>query len=171
MEREKIEQVVGRTTDGEYYVLDYVFDETTDNKPFRGAVGSVMRPISIREADEAMEVENATDRYEDVWRECVANGDETRSLDDFVESILMSEGIEAMFDLSYYSIGEEVAKLYNEELPEDHDEKDEAEFSECVGGGRCFSHSLEFDKVHRQDLLDLALSHESAKTLKGLDKQ
>ena len=159
MEREKIEQVVGRTTNGEYYVLDYVFDERGVN-PFRGAVGSVMRPVSAREAAEAMDIESVIERYEDVWRECVSHGDETRSLEDFAESISMNDGLESMFDLSYCKIGEEVAKMYNTELPEHHDSEDEAEFSECVGGGRCFNHGLKFEKVYRQDLLNLALSHE-----------
>ena len=155
--REQLNTIVGRDESGDYYVLDCVFDDA-DN--FKGAVGSVFRPISTREKEETMNIENAKDRFADLWAEAAKDGRTEDSLEDYVEQIIAIDGEDAFFDFSYYDIGCKIAEIYNSELPDDKDKLDKAEFSECVGGGRCFNHKIKWAKVYDQKALELALSYE-----------
>ena len=157
--------IVGKTEDGEYYVLDYVFHDVRinhvdDGSLFTGAVGSVFRPVPKDMQDERMEPENAEEYFDDCWRLRVADGIETRGLSEFTADVLDSDGIEAVFDLSFGDMGDKVAELYNSELDDDHGPEDEAEFSECVGGGRCFTRDVQWAKIYDYDALALAMSYE-----------
>ena len=67
------------------------------------------------------------------------------------------------------------AKLYNSELPEDHDEDEEAEFCECRGGGRMFRKNgstykkwADLDKVYAdKGTLKLIAQYESLTIAQG----
>lgn len=155
--RIKIDKLVGRTEDGEYYWLDEVFEHA---KNFRGACGSVFRPVTVAQKEEAMTPENAKERFRDLWQEAVRTGHTEDSLDEYVESIVGCDELESFFDLSYYDNGCEIAEIYNSELPADAPEEDNAEFCECVGRGRCFNHKIKWAKVYDTKALKLALSYE-----------
>jgi len=149
-----VEKLVGKDKSGDYYWLNHVFE---DSKGFRGAVGSVFRPVSEAEKEERMSLENAKDWFGELWREAVKAGNTEESLDDYVKNIIDIDGESAFFDLSDYDVGCKIAEIYNLELP---DENDKAEFSECVGGGRCFHHKIKWAKVYDEAALKLALSYE-----------
>jgi hypothetical protein len=72
--------LVGKTINGDYYWLDYVFEDGD----FKGAVGSVFRPVTNAEKKERMSIGNAKDNLEDLWKDAVASGDTTQSLEDYV---------------------------------------------------------------------------------------
>ena len=83
-----------------------------------------------------------------------------QGLNEYLQSIVAEGNVENYFDLSYYDNGIEIAEIYNSELPADAPEEDKAEFCECIGGGRCFSCKIKWEKVYDQEALDLALSYE-----------
>ena len=155
-QQQDVNKLVGIDENGDYYWLDYVFKD----EDFEGAVGTVFRPVSEAQREEIVTLDNALEHFEDLWRETVASGTTEESLDEFVKNILRWDGDEAFFDLSDYDNGCKVAKVYNSELPDDADESEKAEFSECTGGGRCFSYKIKWDKVYDKDALELALSYE-----------
>jgi hypothetical protein len=152
-----INKLVGRSEDGDYYWLDYVFE---DGEELRGAVGSVFRPVSEAQKEETMSLDNAKERFVDIWAEAARDRRTEQGLEEFVQDIIAVDGEEAFFDFSYYHNSCEIAKVYNSELPENTEESEKAEFSECVGGGRCFNHKIKWAKVYDKKALKLALSYE-----------
>lgn len=155
--RKKVDVLVGKSTDGAYYWLDEVFEHRPD---FRGAVLTVFRPVSRSEAENAIDPESSDtqDRFKECWKEAVKAGSTDDSFLGWLETVLDSDGIEASFDLSGYDNGQIVAELHTKEneLTEDG----VCEFSECIGGGRCFSRDMEWEKIYDQAALDLAMSYE-----------
>lgn len=65
----------------------------------------------------------------------------------------------------YSSLNDDVVDLYNAELPADHDDSEEAEFSECIGSGRCFRQSdadpATWDAIYAPDLLPIIAEYET----------
>jgi hypothetical protein len=129
----------------EFYVLEYTFDY---GDGFKGAVGSIHVPISRDEYDYRTSIEGVAERYEDVWRDMVANGKETRGLDDFVKDIINSDGDEAVFELSSLDVVKQIRDKtgYTE---------DEYPVFEYIGGGRCFYSDDGFDEIYEPKLLKL----------------
>lgn len=157
-QQQNINTLVGKSKDGDYYWLNYVFEESAD---FRGATGSVFRPVSEAEKEEKMDFDNAKDWLKEIWQGAVSTGNTEQGLDGYVQEVIDIDGENAFFDLSCYDNGCEIAEMFNSELPENADESEKAEFSECVGGGRCFNHKIEWDKIYDNDALTLALSYEA----------
>jgi hypothetical protein len=136
----------------EFYILEYIFN---DDEEFKGAVGSVHVPISREEYDYRTSIEGVAERYEDVWRDMVANDKETRGLDDFAKDIINSDGAEAVFELSSPEIRDQIqSKIGHTEYPA----------FECVGGGRCFNYDDKFDEVYEPKLMKLIRDIERPKT-------
>ena len=161
MSEQKVNKLVGRTTEGDYYWLDCVFEDGDfEDGEHSGAVGSVFRPVSEAEKEEQMDSDDAKERFRDLWQNAVDTNNTELGLDDFVQDVIDMDGDEAFFDLSYYDNGCEIAEIFNSELPNDADESEKAEFSECVGGGRCFNRKIKWDKVYDEAALTLALSYE-----------
>lgn len=142
-------KLVGRTGD-EYYFCDYIFTHADD---FKGATGSVLRPVSKAEYEERTSQEELEDRFSDVWREAVASGSTTDSLSVWVEQAFDIDGDEMVFDLSYSRYWDQLRELgFNDE---------EYPLFECTGGGRCFSKDIKFDEVYDQGLLNKIIAIES----------
>jgi hypothetical protein len=148
---QKIYNVLVARKGSEFYTLRYIFDDGNS----KGAVGCVHVPISRDEYDYRTSIEGAAERYESVWHDMVANGKETRSLDDFVKDIINSDGDEAVFDLSYPEIWDQIqSKIGHTEYP----------VFECVGAGRCFNYDNKFDEVYEPKLMKLIRDIERPKT-------
>jgi hypothetical protein len=147
-----IKKLVGRTEHGEYYYADYAFEHRHGDEPFIGVTGTVLRPISKDEYDERTDIENVTEYLEEIWRCVVADGGTDRGLDDWVQDVINSQGVdETVFDLSHYSEGEDPIEHLSEIGELDPD--DFVDFCECIGGGR-FVGDAEFVKVYDPVLLD-----------------
>jgi hypothetical protein len=155
-----IDRLVGKSKDGSYYWCDYVFDDSMHGAPFRGATGSVFSPVTKARYEEDMDPKNAAERFDDLWREVVRSGGTDKGLEEWAKEMIDNEGDSAVYDLSYYSAGEEVAKKWNEEGGYKDGDDEYAEFSECIGGGRCFNHEMEWDTVYDAELLAEILSYE-----------
>lgn len=149
--RREVNRILGRK--GTEYIAVGEFFEHPDG--LKGVTGSSFCPITRSMLEQAEEQENLEERFYDLWVESVKSGSTEQSLADFARDIYRSDGYEALYDLSYYDLGEEAARLYNARLPEEHDSEDEAEFSECIGGGRMFNaHTLlTMDEVYDPELL------------------
>lgn len=152
-----INAIVGRR-DGAFYAVNYTFDDILNGSTFRGVTGTLLVPVSARRVEEAKELDNLKDRFEDCWREAVKAGSTEQGLEEWVEPL--ADELENLFDLSDYDLGCKAAEIYNSELdPAATDDDDRADFSECIGGGRCFKASdadpKNWDKVYRPDLLPL----------------
>jgi hypothetical protein len=136
-------KLLGKTENGEYVFVDNIFDH---GDGFCGATGIILVPISKQEYDERMSVENFKDRYEDIWRDVVSNGNTVESLEDWCQSILDSEGEDVVFDLSYRD-------RYWDELRELGLSEEEYPVFECIGGGRCFTSKSKYEVVYDKKLL------------------
>lgn len=133
-------KLVARIGDG-YYFCDYIFHDDR----FKGATGSIMRPVSEAEAEDRRE---NYDEDGEMWKNAVADDRTTLGKDDWWELVLNTDGDEAVYDLSY-------ADTYGEALMELlHNRGEDVELVECVGGGRCFHEDTEYDEVFDQELLD-----------------
>lgn len=153
MGRENISKIVGRKGN-EYFAVNDFFEHTGTN-PMKGVTGTVLCPISAARVDQDTESDMLEERFADLWVESVKSGNTELGLRDFAQSIYRSDGLEAVYDLSDYDLGEEAAKLYNARLEEGHDPSEEAEFSECIGCGRIFNAHmlLTMDEVFDEELL------------------
>jgi hypothetical protein len=176
----KYESIVGVLEDSDYVVLDKVFEHKDS---FRGATGSRFHPVDENERRYRTSTEVAMEHFEDFWEELYhkkpgfdrsgnvyTSGEDFPSLYDFTEEALNEQGDEAVFDLSYYDVGCQVAALHTERLAkskgisvQEFKEKfpDEVcEISECTGGGRCFSYKMDWAEIFDKKALKLALSFE-----------
>jgi len=142
-------QLVGRIAD-HYYVLDYTFD---NGDGFKGATGYIFVPVTKVQQKEAMTYEAVKERFEELWRDAVHNRLTEQGLDTYINEIYDNISIDDIFDTSEFSTGVTVAQVYNSELPENTLDEKKAEFCECVGAGRIFSHNMQFDKVYDPELL------------------
>ena len=135
-------KLIGRKG-GEYYFVDSVF-EHQDN--FRGVTGSIVRPVSPKEYEEASDRENVAERLEDYWNVCHARDDYDNEEDfdaafeDFIDEAIEYDGIDQiMFDGSDNCNASDSF----DELGIKH------EFTDCSGCGRIFGKrdNLDFDEV------------------------
>lgn len=124
-----------------YYFCNYIFHDLR-NKHFKGATGSVMRPVSECEAEERRE---NYDEDGEMWKNAVENDNTTLGKDDWWEWVLDNDGDDAISDADTY--GKELMELL-------HNQDKDVELVECVGGGRCFDANTEYDEVFDQELLD-----------------
>jgi len=154
---------------GTYYYLEGAFIYPDG---FKGCTGSCFCPIPESVMEERLDPDNSDtqDYFREQWSMQARNGDTDESLAEFTANILSVDGKDAVFDLSYFSIGEEIAQVYNSELPPDHDPGDEAEYCECVGGGRTFDfdgiHGVPFeelDKIYAPELIAVIKKYEKPK--------
>jgi hypothetical protein len=145
-----IEKLVGRKG-GDYYVCDYVFKE----KGLQGATASVFRPVSEEEYEEAYDLDNLIDRFQELWAEAVKDGRTEDSLEEFCQIIADCDGDEALWDLSYYQywdlIREAVPELTEKEYP----------ILECVGGGRSFHRDMVWDVLYDAEVWALIRKYET----------
>ena len=140
--KEKKYNILIGKNDNQYVFLDYIFD---DGDGFCGATGTILSPISKQEYDERMSIHSVKERYDDIWRDAVKNGNTDESLEEWCQSILDGDGEEGVFDLSGTKYWDQVRKLglTEEEYP----------VFECIGGGRCFTSNSTFEKVYDKKLL------------------
>ena len=136
-------EIVGVIGD-EIYMLDYSFD---DGQDFKGCTGTTFKLVSKEEYGERTDAENIAEEYRDVWVETVKSNRTDDSLIDWVKQCI-EEDENFVFDMSYAEYHDkirEVLGVTEEDYP----------MIECVGGGRCFSKNMKFDKVFNQKLVDV----------------
>lgn len=146
--QENIKKLVGRIGEA-YYFCDYIFE---DGKNFKGATGSILRPINLEEYEGRTSIENKRDYAKEAWQQAVAEHQTEDSLDDWMEYNDYPDE-EFIFDLSYPEYAEELRRIF-EYSDEDYP------VIECTGGGRCFDKNQKFDEVYDQKLLDRILEVE-----------
>ena len=140
--------------DGSIYFLDYIFEDGD----FKGAVGTVLDPIT-KNYIENITNEDWIQYSREIWVEAVKSGSTEQSLEDYAESIKNeSENQGQLYpghDDSYTELHDEAKKYFDNDV----------ETFNCCGGGRCFDLELlnSFDKVINQDLIDLIKSYETEK--------
>ncbi len=137
-ERTDYNKLVGQI-DGEYYFLETTFKHSDS---FKGATGTVLRPIPKHEWEERCNPENIREENRDHWREAVSIGNTDDGLGDWMAYNDISE---PYFDDSYSEYWDALRKLgiSEEEYP----------VIECVGGGRSFSYHMTFDEVFDTELI------------------
>jgi len=135
----KIGKLICKIED-EYYFLNYFFNHNDD---FKGATGTILRPVSKEEYIEITE-DNAEEYLEENWRMAVQGGNTTDGLSDWVEYVKRMDGDGAFFDLSYSEYWEQLRAI-------GFDEEDYPVI-ECRGGGRCFGKETKFDKIFDKKL-------------------
>lgn len=144
-EATKYGKLIGRLDD-EFYILDEIFKHSDD---FQGATATVLRPVSREEYEEATTEEALVERFEEYWRDAVANGHTTDSLETYARNIWDIDGDDSLWDPSGSEYHDQVRALgYSvEEYP----------VIECTGGGRSFTHQgardQAFDEVYSPELL------------------
>lgn len=128
MEHKEYYKSVVNFENGEITVLDYVFD---DGNGWKGATGTIFRPISREQYDEDTTFENIREQLKEMsdlpkeywdggyneWTQAIIDNGETENV---------------LYDTSY----EELWDNLREELGLD---EDSAYIFDCCGGGRCFS--------------------------------
>jgi len=142
-------KIVARV-DNEYYVLQYTFEH---DDGFKGAVGSVFYPITKNCYDWDNDIENLKERmiyrYLSIKRDKYGNfSEDDIDENDFTDWCENLED-EDIYDLSYFDIGMEVAKLYESESGE------MTVFSECIGGGRCFDPDTSYTEIYEPELMEI----------------
>lgn len=131
-------------------MLDHTF--VYDGEGFRGATGTLFSPVTQDEIDERNDLETVIESYGYLWNEAVADGTTTESQEDYIQGLIdSSDG---------YFFGHDDSGIHK--IPRSFKEKffPDAETFECVGGGRCISHGMEFEIILRPDLLKEALKFE-----------
>ena len=129
-------RLVGRK-DNSYYFCDYIFED----KDFCGATATILDPVTKDDYDYRTSLEGAMDCFEVcLWKE----SDTLLSYEDWVQSILDTDGDEAIFDHSGYNLWDQLREIGFEES--------EYPVFECCGGGRSFSSDMKFDKIYDIDL-------------------
>lgn len=141
-EQKNYGELIGRIDD-EYYFLDYTFD----HGDFKGATGTVLRPIPKDEWEQRCEPENLEEENRESWQYAVSEGNTDLGLTEWMEYNDISE---PYIDDSGWK--------YNEELRSKAGLSEEAyPMIECTGGGRCFdtkgARDQEFDEVYNAELL------------------
>ena len=140
--------------DGSIYFLDYIFEDGD----FKGAVGTVLDPIT-KNYIENITNEDWIEYSREIWVEAVKSGSTEQSLEDYAESIKNESENQCQLypghDDSYTELHDEAKKYFDNNV----------ETFNCCGGGRCFDLELlnSFDKVINQDLIDLIKSYETEK--------
>lgn len=143
-------KLVGRIGE-EYYFLDYTFEHSPD---FRGATGSSIRAVSLAEYEERTSETGLIEYLGELWADAVASGNTELGKDEWCKYVYECDGDEAIFDMSYYNLWDQVRDaepaLTVEAYP----------IFEAQSGGRCFSKGMKFDKVYAPELLKVIDSFE-----------
>jgi hypothetical protein len=146
-------KVVAQNGNGELIMLDYIFD---DGDGFKGATGSIFRPVSVDEHDERYSIEGLKNHgYGDLWKSAVQEGQTEDSLDDWLQDVLDMDGVESVFDLSFsLQIEAEVNRLVKEgKLKPEYADREQYPFFEYVSSGRCFDKDDKYETVFEPELL------------------
>ena len=143
--RTEYNELIGRIDD-EYYFLKDVF---THSKDFKGATGSVLRPVTKSEAEDRRE---RWDDDNELWKIAVQSGNTDLGADDWHAMVINADGDDVVFDLSDRDLADKLmAKL----------DDDDIEIIECRDGGRCFDINMKWDEIYRPDLWKIIKQYES----------
>lgn len=140
----KYNKLVGKLDD-EYYFLDetFVYDDN-----FKGATGKALCPVSKEEYEQVTDLDNVKDLLKEIWQQAVESDNTELGLDDWVQMVIDTDGVEeVVFDTSgwYGKEWDELRALgYSEE------EYPVFEWSRC---GRIFSKNMKFDEVYAPELI------------------
>lgn len=151
MKKERIQtnynKLVGRIGN-EFYFCDYIFKDTLNKKPFNGATGTVLSPVSREYYESTQDAtnEDTIERVKEIWRMAVADDATEDSLQEYTEAVVRNDGDDFFFDLSGYDLHDQIRKA-EPELNED-----DYPIFECTSGGRCFSSDMKFDKIYDKQL-------------------
>ena len=141
-------KLVGRV-ENEYYYLEYVFQDDT----FKGAVGAILIPVSFAEMEERRTI---FDDDGELWRAAVEAQQTELSHKDWRDRVLAIDGDDAVIDLSWFCD-------YGEALLERLDPKHEVyEYTEGIGGGRCFHLDMVWDELYAPDLWEIIKQYETS---------
>lgn len=133
-------KLVARRGD-EFVFCDYTFEDGN----FKGATGSVLRPVSQDEYDERTSESGLIDYLGELWPDAVSSGNTEMGKAEWCQYVYDADGDDTLWDMSYSNFWDQLRAIG---FPED-----EYPVIECTGGGRCFSHDEEFDEVYDADLL------------------
>ena len=137
-------KLVGRIGN-EYYFCDYIFRHSPDLK---GATATILRPVSHGEYYERMDPTSSDtqDYFVELWRDAVASERTEIGLEEWIEWVLDNDGPDAIFDLSYEHLWDDLREAVPEFTEEDYP------VFECISGGRCFSPDMEWDEIYDNKL-------------------
>lgn len=146
-EQTEYNKLVGRIGN-EFYFCDYIFIDTLFNKPFKGATGTVLTPVTNEEYEATHDPCNreTLERVKEIWQMVVTEGKTKDSLIEFTKDIINNDGDDFFFDLSGYDLHEQIRDAETK-----FNENDYPIFT-CVGGGRCFDPDMKFDKIYDKKL-------------------
>lgn len=148
-----LNQLVARTTSGDYVYADYAFKYGKS----KGVVGTRFLPVSAKEHKANMKPLALQNYLKDSWEiYCNEVDGFDVPLSRWAKDVYASQGSECRYDLSDYETGVKIAEFVTKRRGEKY------EFSECVGGGRCFGND-KYSEVYNQDLLDKILKYEDGK--------
>lgn len=151
---------VGIDFEGNLIIVNYIFDDEMHGKPFCGATGSTLAPLTQAYVDDRNNVDAMKDLgYDEIWREAVKAGSTEQGLDDFLADILRyntdglfpghDTGDTQYADLQQYKDAIYANMNIGANFPSVPD--DVIDF-ECIGCGRMFP--VELAIVFDQELLD-----------------
>lgn len=138
-------KLIGRIGDS-YYYLQELFEHKGQSK---GAIGSIMMPVSINEASNRRDT---WDECNELWKAAVVANRTDLGADAWHEMVMSQGGDDIVFDLSYPDLADDLLRFLNDPT---------VELCECVGGGRCFDLSLEWDDLYEPELWNLIKKFES----------
>lgn len=141
-----IKKLVARTENGEYVFCDYIFRDELHGRPFNGATGAIMCPVSREEYEERTSQEGLEEYLEEIWRQSVAAGDTQESLEEWARQAFAMDGDDLLWDQSYtndYAPQLRAIGLTEEDYP----------VIECIGGGRIFHVTDKYAEVYDTALL------------------
>ena len=136
-------QLVGRIGDS-YYFCDYIFED----RGFKGAVASVLCPVSKSDYDNRHDLDNSDtlEWFRELWQWAVDGNYTEESLVSYAQDVIDDDGDDALWDLSYNhywdALREAIPELTEDEYP----------VFEAAGGGRRFSPDMEWDEIYDQEL-------------------
>lgn len=125
--RTEYNMVLGKTDDGEIYVLT----DTFEHLDFKGATGCVVAPISEAEIRRALTIDDKAEWYQEIWEFIRSECDGTKlSLKKWVDQIPDDEYLDSRYEEMSALSTEEIAAALGDEPPARY---------QLVGIGRIFS--------------------------------
>lgn len=107
--------VIGTDSTGAIYILNETFVYADD---FHGATGTIVRPVTQEEIDDALTTDQKEEFYEEVWRmDAASPNGTTDSLADWLENIDDEEYIDSRFECQNELTTEEIADALGEPAP------------------------------------------------------
>jgi hypothetical protein len=149
----KINKVIGKTADGDFYCCEDIF-RYSDN--FKGATGTVLRPVSLAEYENAENPDNpdTRDRFLDLWKEVVQAGCTENGFDDWLKMLLATDFPECSFDVGGDAFWDEIRKIESDLTEE------KFPIFDCIGCGRIFSKDKKFEIIYEPEILKQILRSE-----------